>query len=428
MFRRFSYYALARVGVTGAQLVFVPIAVVQVGAEGFGLFNLMLQLALLFRVIAVQAFNQVVIRDYSSLRTNFGEFGLYRRGLTIVLGAGTLVVVMIFTLENFIVESFHLMESHVWLAVAMGVAFSIFSLKHALLYCRDFRRYTFWEIAQSIGIIAGMVGLAALFPSLESYAVGYIVVTTAIAIVMLREVRDSGATLSPSSGSIAGALWSYGVPLAVAEALGWAVTVVDRFQIAQMLDPAQTGIYVAAFQLFVAPMSIVTMVLVTVLQPAIFGGDQREYRRRMEQTVSLLAVGSVAYVAVLAWLGPFAFGVFFRHQAEVDRLLVVVLALAGVATAYAQLQILAGKYGRGASRILKTQLLALALILLGNWLLLPRLGIMAAALTSLLACVVQFAILRIAATAEERYSFFNLPALRAGWAQLASQMVRSVKR
>lgn len=423
LFKRFSYYTVAKLAMTGAQLAFIPIAVTQLGVEGFGLFSLVLQVALLYRVLAAQAINQVVLRDYQSLAETHGEPQLYISSLAIVAFSGALLGLVAISLSSLIAPAFHLATHHVWLAVAMGAASAFFSLKHTFIYCRDLAQYTVWEVAQVVGVFVVSVIFGLLLPSIETYGIAYALVTIIVAVLMLQALnKPSFSWLAVKQMSER--FWRYGIPLALADGLGWMITVADRFQIANMLDPAQTGIYTAAFQLFVAPMTIIAMSLMTVLQPVVFVSNQVEFQRRMEQVASLLAILSMCYVLVLVFLGKEVFAVFFRHKADVDLSLIIVLALAGVANAYVQLQILAGKYTRGARTIFAAQIGAIVLVLLGNWLLLPKLGIMAAALTSLAACVLQIAVLRKIAAHEAQFAFFSWHSACCSITQLVQTMAR----
>ena len=77
MYKQFFYYGASRLVVFVGQVLLIPIAVSQIGAVGYGLFNIMLQGARLVRLVALQGVAQVLIRDSSRPNASHEESRLH---------------------------------------------------------------------------------------------------------------------------------------------------------------------------------------------------------------------------------------------------------------------------------------------------------------------------------------------------------------
>ena len=104
------------------------------------------------------------------------------------------------------------------------------------------------------------------------------------------------------------------------------------------------------------------------------------------------------------------------------------MALTGIANSFFQLELIAGKYDRKGWTILAVQTCAATVILVGNWFLLPRVGIVAAAGTSLTAYLIMIVALRFYARKEIRFSYFNLRAGAMPYLQRLFQWCAGIKK
>lgn len=419
--RRFSYYGASRGVIAIAQLLLVHVAVGQLGAGGYGAFNLMLQGAMLLRLLVLQGIAQVLVRDNEHLVRAHGEPALYVAALFLMAIALAVVTALVMPLAPQLAGMLNVSSAQVWLSLAMGAALSLFGLKHVLLYNRRFAAYTAWDTVQSLAVIIFPILVGIVVPVADAYATAYVLVTLALALA-ISQYRRSPSHGFQAASELGAKVSRYGLPLMVGDAMGWIVSVVDRFQIAAMLGIGQAGFYAAAYQLFVAPMTMLGFAIALVLQPAAFESQTDVYQKKMEQAATILVLISALIVVLALMFGPEVFGAFFRRQGDVDRSMVALLVLTGAANSFFQLELIAGKYARNARTIMAAQTVAAVVILIGNWILLPRLGVIAAAGTSLAAYVLQIAIIRWSHDTQSRFSYFNP---RTAWSFLTLRALQA---
>lgn len=394
----------------GGQLLLMPIAVTQLGAAGYGLYNLMLQGAQLIRLAALQGVAQVLIRDSSRLTALHGESRLYSAGLSIVTTILLLVALVIIPFKAVITSTFHLSNDQMWLVMAMAMAVSFFGLKQVLIYNKKLGTYTIWDTVQILGTTFALILIGEIIPTTDAYAWIYAVVTLCVGLAM-RHYAGASRPQWQLIRELVFEIRRYGLPIMLGEGSGWLVAVADRFQIAAMLNLQQTGIYIAAYQLFVAPANMLGFAVAMVIQPSAFAGDPKNYRSRMEQASTLLTMLSVLYAIPALLFGKQIFAVFFRHHAEVSISFILLLVLTGLANSFLYLEIIAGKYARRARLIMVAQGSAAFVILVGNWFFLPRIGIVAAAMTSFAAYLLQIVIIRRLIRKDYCFRYFSSTAV-----------------
>lgn len=405
-----SFYGLSRLIVMGGQLLLVPIAISQLGVSGFGVFSILLQGALLLRLVTIQPVAQVYIREYSQLSKSFSDKELYNAALHYATPILALLLMLLFTLRSLVTHVFAISDNQLILMGGMAVVLSIFGLKQVLLYCRDIKRYTLIDLMQSIGVLIGLVIAGIAFPSVESYEIAYLLVTL-LMIFALTRIRQAGLSIANLRIS---ELWTlvlgYGTPLMIGEALSWIVGVADRFQIAALISVEQAGVYTAAYQLFAAPMTMLGFVAAMVIQPTVFSSNKDVFKSKMEKVSSLLVIASICFVLLSYVYGVEVYSLFVRRHAEVEPSLVILLVCAGIANSFFQLELISSKYARKGMSILGMQLMAATLLLIGNWILLPLIGIVGAAITSVCAYVVMIVSLRMPKS-DLRHSYFSMRAI-----------------
>src|SRR5262245_1190180 len=142
--KQFSYYGASRAVLAAGQLLLVPFAVGQLGASGYGAYNLMLQGAILVRHLALQGIAQVVVRDYKQLSEAHGEGHLHAAGLVLMLACLLLVAFPMAYFAQDMAALLNLTSLHIWLLLAMAISYSFFGLRALLLYNRNFPAYTRW--------------------------------------------------------------------------------------------------------------------------------------------------------------------------------------------------------------------------------------------------------------------------------------------
>jgi len=266
---------------------------------------------------------------------------LHAAGLALMVAGLLLIALPLAYFARDIAALLNVTSSQIWLLLAMALAYSLFGLKQVLLYNRSFAAYTIWDTSQGLATIAGPVLVGLFLPIPDAYGATYALATLILAIAMVRH-RSPSLPSRQTLRELGVTLRTYGLPLMLGEGMAWIVSVADRFQIAALLGIEQTGLYAAAYQLFVAPMTMLAFAVALVLQRVTFtdGGDA--YRARMEKAATLLTLLSCAALVLAILLGKPVFAIFFRHQGQVDELVIVLLVLTGAASAFFQLELIAG--------------------------------------------------------------------------------------
>jgi O-antigen/teichoic acid export membrane protein len=427
MLKKFLYVGTSRLIVAGGQIFLIPIAVMQIGAAGYGLFNLMLQGAQLIRLVALQGVSQVLIRDFKQLETKHGISSLYSAALVILMVSLGLVSLLLIPFSNIVTSTFHLSTEQIWLMLSLGIAVSFFGIKQVLLYNNKLGAYTIWDTVQVLGTTLSLILVGMIIPSPVAYGIAFTVTTLIIALVM-HNYSDGSNPKWQVVLEILHEMKDFGLLIMLGEVLAWFLAIAARFQIAAMLNLEQTGIYVAAYQLFVAPATMLGFAVALVIQPSAFASDGKDFRSRMEKASTLLVIFSILYAIPALIFGKQIFAILFRHHAEVSTSFILLLILAGLANSFFYLEIIAGKYARSAKLLLIAQAIAALLMLIGNWFLLPRFGILAAASTSCAAYLIQIIFIRWFINKDYSFSYFSYLAARNILTQILIRSQQSLKR
>jgi O-antigen/teichoic acid export membrane protein len=402
--KRFSYYGASRLAVVFGQFILLPIAVAQLGVAGYGTYNLMLQSAMLIRLIALQAVAQTIVREHELIIREFGADEAYSNGLSIVAVNLLIASILIIVFADKIASQFGFSDKQMWLILAMSLASSLFGLKQAIIFSSNFPAYCKSDVVHPLSVITFSILIAVLFPNVETYAIVYTVATLLISIAMFR-LRYKLNSLRGNLKKFSGLVRSYGLPLMLGEIFGWVISVSDRFQIAAQLDLTKTGTYASAYQLFVMPIALLGVA--TVMQSVVVSCNVDEYRARMEKAATVTFMISCAYLLGVLLFGEYLFSTVFRGKMSVDLSFILVLASAGVAYSFYHLELISGKYARKTGVILFAQACGGLVLLAGNWMLLPIMGIMAAAITSLLAYILQVTILKLMVDDIYHFRYFS---------------------
>lgn len=406
LLRNLSFYGLSRVIVIGAQFLFVPISVAQLGAAGYGTYGLILQCALLIRLISLQGVAQSIIRNYKHYEEKYDAAIIYKASTIFSSLFFLITIFIVFTFSKKLSNLLNLPHRYFYYVFLMGAVSLWLGLKHTILYCKNIYYYTVWDLVITLSLILSQLVFFRIFNSIESYFVAFIIAS--LAIILLMPSNENKISQTKSAVAEFGTnIRQYGAYLMFGELLGWITAVADRFQIASILNSEQTGIYAAAYQLFVAPMTMLGFAVALVIQPIAFASNNKSFQKKMEQAATLLTVVSVICIVVALLIGDEVFLIFFRHQATIDRQLIFLLAITGIANSFFQLELIASKFSQKTNLILVTQFFVTIAMLIGNWILLPSVGIKGAALTSACSYIIITNILKFFSSNEVKFSYFN---------------------
>ncbi|GEM_PF-2251604 len=385
---------LARLAVAGGQVLLIPFAVHQLGVAGFGIYSVMLQLGLLLRLLVAEHVAQVVLRYRSEWAADGLGDVLQRLGLR-YLGLSAALVAAV-ALASFRVASSFSLSTQQWaIAVLFGLVMGVFSYQVACLFARKaIFEGAALEGAQGLLVVGAPVAAGQLLPSPETYGLAGAAATAACSVLALCLDRRAERWLASSHGEPVErryrvVLASYGLPLALTYLLYWVVGVADRFQIAALLGPLQTGAYVSAYQLLVAPVNLVMSAVLAGWQPSLFAMDRSQAKSELARFGRAFGAIGLAYIVASVVVGPWLVATLTGDAVRLSPLLAVILAAAGVAQGGANVATVWAKHRGLAKLVLLGVALGASVVLLGNAMLLSYFGIGAAAATTCCAYCIQ---------------------------------------
>jgi O-antigen/teichoic acid export membrane protein len=379
-------YGVGRVAAALAQLFAVPLALGLLGASGYGTYALILGGAQLLRTLCVEGVNQVVVRDFAAYQRAGALASLSRRAF----GAFALLFLacagLVWALAPVAERGLDLGPREIGLLLLLAAASSFMSLRFALwVGAGAIRRLTWLEASATVAVALAPVLVACV----QTPSAALFVIVAALASAAFGALAGSPRDGAPVSGEVPAdflcRLTSFGAPLTVGYVLYWIVGAADRYQLAALSGTEATGQYAACYQLVVAPFTLVAAVIVRAIQSRYFALDPDRARRALALYSSWIAVAGALYALASGLVLPLVFAAVMPSLAGVGRDVIAALAAAAALNAWAQLETLESRRLQDGRGVMVAMSLAAAIVLIGNALLIPVLGMLAAALTTLVA-------------------------------------------
>ena len=404
LIKRVTYYSLIKIISTIGQFIFLPIAVSKLGLNDYGIYVLMLQSALLIKLICVQPVIQVIIREYDTLKYKFSDGEISSLGLLfslpiVIFGMGAIIVITKYTGVNFDFTHFQLLLIAAFTVVMIGN-----EIKQTISYVTNFKVYIRYELFSPLGAILCLIIISQISSSAENFIIISIIFNLLFGYVFF----GYNKIFNPKNENIK-IFWKsiklYGIPLMIGEVFCWIISTSDRFQIAAQLDVSEAAKYAIGYQIFTMPLAILGFS--TAIQSTVMAKSIAEYKRQMEGGSSVLLLISIVFFLGCMLFGKYILSILFNRNIDIDIGLITLLSLGGIAYAFYHMELLSAKYAKSTRLILIGQCFGGAFVLVGNYLLLPIIGIKAAALTTIAAYLAQIFIIRLFINKIYKYNIFN---------------------
>ena len=235
----------------------------------------------------------------------------------------------------------------------------------------------------------GVVGL---------YATGRLTVTSAFVVTLagsLAAVLPFLTMLFSGRPKVDRAVIREGVRFGVKTWLGGlsalAAVRLDQLLMARLVEPAELGLYVVAVTMSTFATSVLVGAVSTVIAPRIAAGDVGMAARASRVTLALITAVAIALLVTTPFLMPLVFGAEFGDAIALAQVLLVASVPFTGAFVLATILVYSGHPGTAA----RADVAAALLTAVGLVVLLPVLGAMGAAIVSLLAYSVSFALLLV---------------------------------
>ena len=381
-------------------LAFLPLVSRQFGAEGYAIWSQIVITVILLTPIANLRLNDAIVRYLGGReernRTITATFLAAITASAFVLAAGWLLRVPLAT-AVFADQS---LSSFAVLMIGLLLARS--NSQWIMSYFRAvsaIRLYTALQILQIVGELAVLV-IVPRFVShaLETSIQGVILVDAAIAVISLALiVRREGIAFSPDWKSLRQFV-RYSLPLIATTGLYWVVNSFDRYVIVHSRGLEELAVYSAAYQvsqtlkLIVQPLSFVLLPMISRMW------DRGESKAALEwMSMSLDAYLIIAFPAAvgLVILGPALVKLLGGVSLVASRVLFLWLVAGIFIVGLYQIYVYLIYLHERTSRLLILFGVTAAFNASLNLLLVPRMGLVGAAITTLLSYLLQFMLLRL---------------------------------
>lgn len=241
-----------------------------------------------------------------------------RQLLRRLLAPRTLAVTTLLALGGALYAQLGGTETSAWafVSVALLLVLDVMRLFEStfLNAARRQRTFSLWYAADAASRPAVAVAAIVVFgPTSVSLLLGY-ALAVAVTNFAFRgaRVRAGGDEAEASPEWVAQtrlAMFRYAGPLMPLAMLGWIISLSDRFVLAGLTSPEQTGIYAAAYGLASAPFIMLGQFLSLTLRPVYFDAvvqnDRRRERRTLLAWIAALAAALTAGMGlVIAFAGP----------------------------------------------------------------------------------------------------------------------------
>jgi O-antigen/teichoic acid export membrane protein len=304
--REGGWVASGQVVAVAARIVGLRLITDLVSPEVFGEVVLLLGLAALGTNMFCLPLLMALVRFFPDAARG-RRIGALRRLLRDLLVPRTLAVAGLLAIGGVLWTRFDAAETSAWafVIVASLLVLDVLRLFESTLLnaSRRQRAYALWYGADSVARPVLAVGTILAFgASAVSLLVGHVLAIAGTCFAFWRtrvlgETDEAGA--SPAwLAEMRAAMLRYAGPMMPLALLGWVISLSDRYILAGLTSPEQTGIYAAAYGLASAPFLMLSQFLSLTLRPIYFDAVVQHDRRRERRTL-------------FAWMAALAFALLF---------------------------------------------------------------------------------------------------------------------
>jgi len=384
-----AWYLISRVGVAAGQLALIPLAVYQLGVDGYGIYSLIVQAGLLLRVLMAEHVTQTVLREYDSAAEMGRGASFIKQGWKWLL-LSSVAVIGIASLGFPFTALLGLSRSEWLVVIAYGSTMAAYSYVLTLLFARkQVRAAALFDFSSGLLALALPVAIGVFYPTPAAYGVAAVVAALCVTVLVFSQLRPVPEKVEKRFIELWPTLRAYGLPLTGSFVLYWIVGVADRFQIAAMLTPLDVGVYTASYQLTVAPINLVTASLISAWQPHFFSQGLAKTKSALTRVAKVFAVLGLAYIIAATACGPLIVSLFSTGKITPGYDLIAVLAMAGVSQGAANFALVLAKQQRMTMPVFHAMWFGALIVVVGNVIMIPAFGLIGAAVTTLLSYTTQ---------------------------------------
>ena len=434
-----SAYSAGTALTTIAGLVSFPLFTRIFSVDEYGLMNLVSSALLLFVAMGKLGVQQAIVRFHGEAALDGRPLRPGQHVSTAFIG----VAGMALAATALWIAASQLVPEHVWGDERVSSLLLLASVLVLIRACdsvlvnvlraeeRSLAYSTYMVIKRYGSIVAVLATVYFLVDGVFGFYAGTVAMELAALVgLLVYQRRRHPIVAAEFSAPLFRAMLAFGIPMAIYELCGTLLSVGDRFIIEHFRGPAALGLYSAAYNLCDYVQVIVIASIAQAVVPRYLKVWREEgeaaTRRLVEQALHYYVMLAAAVVAGLAALGPellvFLASEKYRAGAPVIPILAAAMVMAGGISLYA-----AGVYIHKQTAMLARAVAVAAVLGLAlNVLLVPAMGIIGAALCSLLSnAVLAFLMLR----AGRRHMAISVPwAHAAKFCVLAAVMYAVVSR
>jgi O-antigen/teichoic acid export membrane protein len=401
----------SQIAVVVLQFVRLPILTKMLGASLYGTWALIWETTSLIIPLASLGLGMAMVRflaaekDYAKVREGFLSI------VFAVFAAGAVTSIVLVLFSNLFATSI-IGDANSTYLVRLG-SLMIFSQSLSLMgiaFFRTFRQMK-WYSALTVLKAAAQLGLMVCFLLLGLEVKGLIFAVLAsdmlcLAIAFSMALRRTGVGF-PKFTVLKGYL-KYGLPLVPTSAMLWIMSASDRYMIGYFMQTKDVGIYAAAYTL-TGMISLFLTPFQTVLLPAVSKsydeGDMAKTQNYLKYSLKYLLMLTIPATFGLSVLASPLLNIFTTEEFASGNVIIPLVSFGLLLFGFYRIGLFVFYLVKKTSWVLKLLVISTALNIGLNLLLIPRIGIVGAAVATLIAYAV-LAILTI--VIAFRYFKFDL--------------------
>jgi O-antigen/teichoic acid export membrane protein len=312
--REGMWSGIGQVGSAAAFIVGIRLLTEMVLPNTFGVITLIMGAALLLKNMFCLPVMQALLRYHPEFNQRGELWRLRRVARTLVLSTAVpLVAVLILCGAGAAI-----LKSGAWTAFLIIAALIALEVWRQFEFNILYRRQHWISMAQLIDAWARpLCAVAAVLlwgPRADAVLLGYLAGTLASCIALFGWVRREGLEALMPAGEqdreLARGLIRYAMPLVPLALIGWIISLSDHYIIKLFNDPADVGVYSAAYGLMSQPFLIVMSILSRTLTPVYFSvlarrdapAAERLLRHWLLAVIGICAIGLVLVILLREWL------------------------------------------------------------------------------------------------------------------------------
>ncbi|RNL81627.1 hypothetical protein ED312_18635 [Sinomicrobium pectinilyticum] len=382
LFKETALYGLTNALFTGLPLILMPFLVAVMAPEDYGTLDLFKSLTLVLTPILGLSTIQSVTRFYYDLDTN--DFRKFCSTVIIFHFISAISASVVLFFVSLMIESEYL------IIVLLSVAFFLFNqiTEVLLIIYRVKKQPKNFMIIRLGSVVLDLLLLVLLYHLYDTYdwhfrVIPNVIATVAIGLMSLCILHFQFAIKTTFSLRLFKDAVAFSAPLILHMISGYILNVGDRFFIVHFLGDKALGSYSVGYQLGMS-ISFFYTSFNLAWTPTFYEWMKSGRFSAIEKVKKIVFFGLpiLGFVLVIAWQGLSKY-IDNLAKYDIDLKLIVSIVLAYIILSYYKFNANYFFYAKKTKKIASITLLSAVLSIVGNFLLIPRLGLMGAAYTTL---------------------------------------------